>query len=161
MRWLQYQILRNSLQTNVIVSKFKRDVSKFCTYCPNTDSLELISHLFWNCHIVTDFLNAVFTTISNTGIHFQPTKIQFIFGNSNYKAYEPQNFISLILKKYIWQSKFKSKQLAINRFMSLLKSYIFDLKFMFDYKKMSEKFSNWQLILDVLWSYLFYFQQTG
>ena len=150
LRWLQYQILRNSLQTNVIVSKFKRDVSQICSYCQNANSLELISHLFWSCHIVTDFLNTVFTFISNTGIHFQPTKIQFIFGNSNYKVYEPENYISLILKKYIWQSKFKSKQLAINRFMSLLKSYILDLKFMFDYKKMSEKFNNWQLILDVL-----------
>ena len=143
LKWLQYQIVRNCLQTNAIVSKFKPNISKACSYCQRPDSVELISHLFWTCPIVTDFLNDVFTLISNTGTIFSPSKVQFLFGVSNYEVFQPQNYISLVLKKYIWQTKFKSKNLAIDRFKALLKSYINDLKFMFDYKDMSDRYNDW------------------
>ena len=121
LKWLQYQIVRNCLQTNAIVSKFKRHVSKTCSYCQGPDSVELISHLFWSCPVVSIFLNDVFTFISSTGTVFLPSQVQFLFGNFNYEAFHPQNYISLVLKKYIWQTKFKSKNLAIDRFKALLK----------------------------------------
>ena len=139
LKWLQYQIVRNCLQTNAIVSKFKRNVPKTCSYCQEPNSVELISHLFWSCLKVSEFLNDVFTFISNTGTIFTPTKIQFLFGDTNYEVYQPQNFISLVLKIYIWKTKFKSKKLAIDRFKAFLNIYIQDIKFMFDYKNMSDK----------------------
>ena len=57
--WLQYQIVRNSLQTNYIVSHFIRNVSAKCHYCQDSNSNELISHLFYSCNVVKLLLDEV------------------------------------------------------------------------------------------------------
>ena len=44
LKWLQFQIVRNSLQTNYIVSHFIRNISPLCKFCGQAD--EQISHLF-------------------------------------------------------------------------------------------------------------------
>ena len=54
LKWLQFQIIRNSLQTNVIVSHFVRNVTRSCDYCGVDD--EVISHLFWSCRTVNGFV---------------------------------------------------------------------------------------------------------
>ena len=143
LKWLQYQIVRNSLQTNAIVSHFIPNVQKACTYCQNPDSTELISHLFWSCIRISDFLNDVFTFISSTGLPFEPSKEQFLFGFSNTEMHHPKNYISLVVKKYIWRTKFKTKQVTMNGFKALMKSYICDLKFMFTFKNKPDLFNEW------------------
>ena len=50
LKWLQYQILRNSLQTNHIVSHLITSVSSQCQYCNR-------SHLFWSCEVVQSFFH--------------------------------------------------------------------------------------------------------
>ena len=37
LKWLQFQIVRNCLQTNYIVNHFKPNVPKFCTFCQDLD----------------------------------------------------------------------------------------------------------------------------
>ena len=54
-KWLQFQIIRNSLQTNYIVSHFIRNVSPLCKFCGIFN--EKISHIFWFCPTVKSFLN--------------------------------------------------------------------------------------------------------
>ena len=46
-KWLQFQIVRGTLKTNRIVSKFANNVSNQCSFCQN--DTETITHLFWNC----------------------------------------------------------------------------------------------------------------
>ena len=150
LKWLQFQIVRNSLQTNVIVSHFKRNVSKNCTFCQDPNSEELVSHLFWSCPNVYIFLNDVFAFISNTCLNFSPTKEQFLFGFQKIDPYQPKNYIPLVLKKYIWLSKFRTPQLTLVGFRAHLKSYICDLKFMFQFKNVPEKFNEWNTIFDAL-----------
>ena len=52
-KYLQYQINRNSLFTNYRVSKFQQHISPSCTFCLQAGNLvapsELISHLFFDC----------------------------------------------------------------------------------------------------------------
>ena len=62
------------------LSHFIPNVSAICSYCENQYSFENISHLFWSCSRVSEFLVEVFTLISTTGIVFAPTKRQFLFG---------------------------------------------------------------------------------
>ena len=78
LKWLQFQIVRNSLQTNYIVSHFIRSVNPECFYCGL--SSETISHLYWFCPIVSDFLKEIFPFICNLGLDFKSTHTQFIFG---------------------------------------------------------------------------------
>ena len=104
-KWLQFQIVRNSLQTNAIVSHFINNVSPECQYCQT--ETEVISHLFWHCPIVSQFLNDVFTFVCNTGLQFRPTKVQFLFGYLDQTFNTPCNYLALHLKKFIWKTKFK------------------------------------------------------
>ena len=46
LKWLQYQVVRNSLFTNHKVNKFNPSVSPLCRNCP---TIEKISHLVWVC----------------------------------------------------------------------------------------------------------------
>ena len=116
LKWLQYQIVRNSLQTNYIVSHFMPEVSSICIYCNSPGSFEKISHLFWSCLKVSEFLNEVFSFITSTGISFKPSREQFLFGFCDENFHSPTNYISLLAKKYIWQTKFKTATLSLSRF---------------------------------------------
>ena len=105
LKWLQFQILRNSLQTNKIVHHFIQNVTPECNFCQV--STETISHLYWFCQVVSQFLDHVFTFISNKGINFRPNKKEFLFGFINEVFNTPRNYLILWLKKFIWNCKFK------------------------------------------------------
>ena len=148
LKWLQFQIIRNSLQTNYIVSHFKRSVSKECQYC--SQSNELVSHLFWTCHIVNSFLDDIYMFFAEIDFEYSPSKAQMLFGFHDLPFSHPKNYISLIIKKYIWTTKFRSCQLNVSRFKGLLKSYIVDLKYIFDMKNVPQQFNEWNIIFDAL-----------
>ena len=120
LKWLQFQILRNSLQTNKIVSHFIPTVSPECQFCLLTS--ETISHLYWFCPIVRQFLNDSFTFISSSDLNFKPTQEQFIFGFINESFNTPANYLTLLLKKFIWKNKFKNE---INLSQVGFKNYLF------------------------------------
>ena len=148
LKWLQFQIIRNSLQTNYIVSHFKRTVPKECQYCSESD--ELVSHLFWSCHVVNSFLNNISTFFAELNFEFTPSKAHMIFGFHDLPFSHPKNYISLIIKKYVWTTKFRSCQLNMSGFKGLLKSYIIDLKYIFDMKHVPQQFNEWNIILNAL-----------
>ena len=150
LKWLQYQIVRNSLQTNFIVSHFKPNISKQCSYCLDPDSYEVISHLFWFCPYITNFIRNIIIFLNDTGLEFNPTKEQFLFGFLDLKSYAPGNFIGLVLKKYIWRSKFCSANLSVVGFKALLKDYLYDLKYYFEFKNMHDLFNEWNPLFDEL-----------
>ena len=143
LKWLQYQIVRNSLQTNYIVSHFKPEVSAICSYCNSVNSLEKISHLFWSCSKVSEFLGEVFMYISSLGINFEPTREEFLFGFFHESFYKPKNFISFVTHKNIWVTKFKSGNLSLVGFKCFLKSYIIDLEIVFEIKNMPDEYHEW------------------
>ena len=148
LKWIQFQILRNSLQTNYIVSHFKPNVPKHCQYCSERD--ELVSHLFWSCQIIQTFLNDVIAYFATINFDYTPSKTQMLFGFHDLPFSHPKNYISLIIKRYIWVTKFKTCQLNINGFKGLLKTYVVDLKYIFEMKKEAAKFIEWNTINEAL-----------
>ena len=150
LKWLHYQIARNSLQTNFIVNHFKPNVSKYCTYCKDPNSDELVSHLFWLCPYVSQFLTEIFNFIGNSGLEITPTREQFLFGFQNIQPYSPKNYICLVLKKYIWRTKFKSAILSLVGFKSQLKSYLCDLKYVFKFRNVPNQFNEWNNLYNAL-----------
>ena len=95
LKWLQFQIVRNCLQTNYIVNHFKPNVPKFYTFCQVLDSNEVVSHILWFCPKIAHFIQEVSIFINDQGIEFNPTKIEFLFGYKNIQTYSIRNFISL------------------------------------------------------------------
>ena len=150
LKWLQFQIVRNCLQTNYIVNHFKPNVPKFCTFCQDLDSKEVVSHIFWFCPKIAQFITEVATFINNQGMEFNPTKTEFLFGYKNVQTHSVKNFIPLVLKKYIWRSKFKTATLTLVGFKAQLKSYLIDLKYLFDVKNMSSHFDEWNTLFELL-----------
>ena len=150
MKWLQFQLVRNSLQTNYVVSHFIANVSPTCSYCENPESSELISHLFWFCPYVNAFLRETFDFICSTGLNYAPTRDQFLFGFQNIDFSSPKNYITLVLKKYIWSTKFKTKNLSLVGFKNLLKTYVRDIECIFEMQNKPEKFSDWNAVKNSL-----------
>ena len=88
--------------------------------------------------------------ITNLGIEYNPTREHFLFGHHKTLAYSTYNFLSLIIKKYIWKSKFKNATLSMDGFKVLLKSYLCDLKYMLQIKNLSEQLNEWNTVFDSL-----------
>ena len=143
-KWLQYQINRNSLQTNYIVSHFIRNVSPLCHYCGLEN--EKISHLYWFCRYVGMFLNETFHYICSTGTDYEPSKLESLFGVPSESFEHPKNLLSLLIKKYIWKTKFKNAILNIAGFKNYLKTNLNELKIIYDIKEEAVKFNEWILL---------------
>ena len=148
LKWLQFQTVRNSLQTNYIVGHFINNVQKQCQYCG--ENFELISHIFWSCRIVRSFFDEITVFFNNIGADFNPNKLQLLFGFHDLSYAHPKNYISLIFKRYIWISKFRNCQLNINGFRSLLKTYIVNLKYIYEMEKKADKIDEWNTIIQAL-----------
>ena len=148
-KWLQFQIIRNSLQTNYIVGHFNINVSKQCQYCG--ENFELVSHIFWSCLVVRSFLDEIIVFLNNLGTEYNPNKLQLLFGFHDLSYAHPKNYISLIFKRYIWISKFRNNcQLNINGFKSLLKTYLVDLKYIYEMENKVDKINEWNTIIQAL-----------
>ena len=148
-KWLQYQILRNSLQTNVIVSHFVPNVSPECQFCHLEP--EKISHIFWTCHFVRLFLNNIITWVRSTGLEFDPSREQFLFGYLNQKFDTPNNYLILHIKKYIWTTKFKDvNSLSVVGFKNYFNLIIRDLKRVYNEINKSAEFHVWNVLVDDL-----------
>jgi hypothetical protein len=141
-KWLQFQILRNSLQTNAIVSHFINNVNPECQYCQLSN--ETISHLYWLCPVVSAFLNDIFAFISSTGLAFTPSREQFLFGYFDQSFDAPRNYLVLLLKKFIWSCKFKClRNLSIVGFKNYLAYALCDLKNLYHLKNKTAEFNAW------------------
>ena len=79
LKWFQYQIVRGTLKTNRLVSKFVPTITEKCTFCEL--QTENISHLFYDCNITSQFLDHVFGQFSQywVEINGKPTKKGFKF----------------------------------------------------------------------------------
>ena len=116
-KWLHYQIIRGSLKTNRIVSKFKTEVQKECTFC-NSDT-ETILHLFWECRVAKAFIdNCIeFARCEHPIFYSQLARKDFIFG-FNEDICSPKNYFALHVKYFLWIERCKKNVPSINFFKS-------------------------------------------
>ena len=147
-KWLQFQILRNSLQTNYIVSHFLPNVGPECQF--GCQMLEKTSHIFWTCPFVTEFLNDVFALVCSTGLVFTPTRVQFLFGFLDVPYNDPKNMLVLITKRFIWISKFRTGSLSIVGFKNYLKTVLSEYKVLYNLQNKNTNFNVWNDLFSIL-----------
>ena len=125
LKWMQYQIVRGTLKANRIISKFIPTVNANCTFCQN--SVETILHLFWDCEIVSTFLDTIYDYFSTRwdAVSVIPTRKEFIFGLKTKRMYAPENLLILYVKYYIWV--IRCRKINLN-FTGFLKWFRFELK---------------------------------
>ena len=151
-KWLQYQIARNSLFTNYKVHKFKPHISPLCTFCTHIENpphYELVSHIFWSCIIVNQFWQDLADWLGTLGVQLNLTRNSALFGIHEKKITAKENYLILFSKYFIWKSKFTTKTLTLNIFQKYLFKKLNDLKNALAYIE-NQKFEQWLVIYDYL-----------
>ncbi|NRB65664.1 MAG: hypothetical protein HRU40_22045, partial [Saprospiraceae bacterium] len=102
LRLLQYKINRGCLQVEGFQAKHYRS-DGLCRFCKN--SVETIPHVFWHCNVTQIFLTKVkqFLNIYWPVNIEDLTRLEFIFGIKNESFQSPINFLTLIIKEFIWK----------------------------------------------------------
>ena len=144
LKWLQYRIIRNCLQTNYIISNFLPGKTPLCTFCGQFD--EKISHLFWHCSVVYDFISSAMCYVQSLGLDFNPTMKEFLFGDLSVPFDHPKNFLSLLIKRFIWQTKFRNINLSLNGLKNALKVALNELKIIYELKEKNSLFNEWVIL---------------
>ena len=156
LKWLQFQINRNSLYTNYKVNKFARHVQPYCTFCSQEGSqarhIELISHLFFSCNYVQCFwqdVRAWFLAI-NPPVDIPLNLKDILFGFINENSNTVRNFVILCGKYYIWVTKLKSGLVNLLSFKLFLKHKLDEVKNALLYQDKISLFENWTHVYDLL-----------
>ena len=72
-----------------------------------------------------------------------PTKKEFLFGHINQNVESPKNLLSMLIKKYIWTSKFKSCKISLVGLRAYLKTYLDVLKTISIVRDKADSFKEW------------------
>ena len=126
-KWLIHQVLRGSLTTNIRLVKMKIRNCELCTFCGETR--ETIRHLFWDCRIVSQFLNNIKEEMDTIcpyfDIGFSPAnaygKEVFILGDNRARSGSGPNYLYNITKKYIWNTRCREGLLSEAAFRNFLR----------------------------------------
>ena len=147
MKWLQYQINRNSLFTNYKVHKFNPQVSPMCTFClqedSNTSNLELVSHLFAGCNLVHNLWTGVGDWLGSLGLNLELDRKVLLFGIQNEPFTSVINYIILSVKYYIWFTRIKNEKPNLLAYKKYLFHELEELKNAYIYEKKDYKFDKW------------------
>ena len=140
-KWMQYQIMRNSQFTNYRVSKFNTSVSPLCSFC-NLEG-EKISHLYFTCNEVQNFLVDTSNWLNELSVNIAMNIKTILFGIQNERTGSQGNIIILWIKKYIWTSRVKKTNLSLGTFQIVLLNNLKKLKELYDFLNKSQLFENW------------------
>ena len=148
-KWLQCRIMRRCLGTNKIVSKFVNNVNANCSFCQET--LETLTHLFFNCTHVQDFWNDLKHFLNTLEYNFIFSLEFVIFGNISSSSESAENLIYLFGKKYIWNCKYKSLRPILIGFKHFLRHNLNSLCIIFQIKDEYDSYlARWEIIYNAL-----------
>ena len=113
LRYLQFRILHRIIGVNKLLFDMGISTNNRCSLC--SDSIETISHLFWECNITRKFILQIQNSKLNDKIRI--TKQLFLFG-SNDVTLKDYNYIFLYAKYFfnIFTIKDKTSILCIPSF---------------------------------------------
>ena len=148
LKWIHYQIVRNSLFTNKRVNKFKPNISPLCSYCKN--NLESVSELFYECHLVTDFWLQLHQWFASFNENLDISRNTILFGKITKGVDSVNNYTILVTKIYIWKNKFNDTPLSFRALLNFLKNKLTDLQNELEYAELPSRFNKWILVFDHL-----------
>ena len=148
LKWMQYQIVLNYQFTNYRVSKFNATVSSLCDLCHQSE--EKLSHLYFQCNKVQQFLNETVNWLLTFNIKLNLNIKKVLFGIQEEQVNSRNNKLLLFIKNYIWITKLKKETLSLNTFKLRLHSRLKELKEVHEYANRVDLFNDWQLIFTSL-----------
>ena len=153
-KWLQFQICRNSVYTNYKINKFNSQVPSFCTFClhkdPNSQNFELVSHLFVQCEVVQSLWSGVRHWVESLGIILPLDTTSLLFGFHEQPITSITNYVILTIKFYIWVSRIKDQNLFLTAYQFYLYHRLDELKNAFIYDKKDHNFDPFVTLYNTL-----------
>ena len=104
LQWFQTRIAHRLLATNSLLCKLKISNTDLCSFCKIEK--ETLTHLFWECPIVADFIVDIKNCFHRSDIAFEIDCKSFLLGKSDKKC-EPFNLLCLEIKRYMYLCKRK------------------------------------------------------
>ena len=122
LRDFQYQILTRTIPTNRFLSRCKLVESDKCWFCK--ECVETVEHLFWFCPVLKTFwFNFLDVILVNTEININLNDVKVLLGGTENKNKDFLNYLFIVVKKYIYNTKCKEQQLSVKCCISLLQYY--------------------------------------
>ena len=146
-KWIQFQINRNSLYTNYRVNKFNNQVSPLCTFCIQSQNMfpqiEHVSHLFVTCPTIQSLWHAIVRWLESVEVTLPTNKQNILFGIHNQPFDSLQNYVILCTKYYIWVMKQKQQSPTLEMFKKYFLSKLDDLKNVYTLLDNNISFNQW------------------
>ena len=122
LQWFQYKLFNRALTTNVRLSKWKKEVSVYCSFCHHKP--ETVVHLLCECDVVKPLWRNLKATIK----HFWEEEIELNQYNIVLNNFESQNeaIINLLvvtLKQYIYASRCLQETPTFSKFMTKVSNW--------------------------------------
>ena len=147
LRNFNYKYLMRIVLNNKYLFKCKLVPSVLCDFCVRQE--ETNAHLFWECWYIQDLWSKIQGILTNNNIEIQLSYFTISFGVSFGKNKKSSifNFIVLLVKYYIFVSKYKQQIPNINGFINLLQqTREFEECIAFSKNKLDVHRKKWQLI---------------
>ena len=123
LRNFQYKFLHRIIPTNTFLFKCKLSDTNLCDFCHN--SIENIDHLFWECTKIQTILSMLHTWLNSIGIMFNLSKEILFFGELKINLHSNMiNFILILMKYYIFKTKYQKYTPSFEIFRKMLYSRI-------------------------------------
>jgi hypothetical protein len=125
----QFKLNNKILITKSLLFKIGKIDNNLCSYCNNT--AETVTHLFLDCRYVNEFVTIVKNWLKDQcDIDLSPLSKHFIFSIDGKTL--TGNYVSLLIKYYIYKSKFKENNrnsLTLPPFKAYIKQKLTTMKY--------------------------------
>lgn len=101
--WLQYRINHYILPTNTLLFKIGIVQNNQCCFCKG--DMETLEHLFWDCNLIQNLIGEFENYLIANNILIEFNKQNLIFGPLNTNEHKALNYIFLILRYYIYNTR--------------------------------------------------------
>lgn len=141
LHWFQYRIIHRILATNDFLLKLSVREDNLCTFCGLLP--EKIEHLFWHCHVVTEFWETVERWVLQKGqFLLNINKQSAIFGKIyNLLSNKAINYILIVTRFYIYKCRIGNKQLNLQAWKNEIRQFILIEKLIAIKNNVFDKFS--------------------
>lgn len=141
-QWFQTCINHNILVTNSLLFKMKLKADPLCYYCHQQK--ETITHLFWSCSIVQQFITNLQGWLDSFNINSDISEKSFIFGVEK-SISKTLNSIVLYAKYYIYITRCNQQILHLDVYKKkLLQFYKIHMEIYLSNNKLEEFYEDWK-----------------
>ena len=150
LRDFTYRLLLHKIILNDQLKEWGIKESDLCTLC--NEQREMIGHLFYDCCLVKPLLNFLYELCDSNNIPtLTRSKENFLFNHINERDSHVINYISALLKQFVYKCRCKNTQVSVHKFqLEIICNFKLELAIAKDESRVSKHNKWWSPILESL-----------